>query len=130
MSHDSKAFFGRSSNMVGETLSSNFQAIIYLQTVALWSEIHQAVSASKRCRLFSVRNVWQYSLLLFARRHIFLHGVHIFQPFPPHVCSFPLSVSLYSLVIVQNYSPFDRTENILFYQNTSCAWLCYTQTKM
>lgn len=108
MSHDSKAFFGRSSNMVEETLSFNFQALIHLQTVALWSEIHQAVSASKRCRLFSVRNVWQYSLLLFVRRQIFLHGVHIFQSFPPHVCSFSLSVSLYSLVIVQKLFCFSQ----------------------
>lgn len=81
--------------MVEETLSSNFQALIHLQTGALRGQIHQAVPASKRCRLFSVRNVWQYFLLLFARRQIFFHGVHIFQSFSSHVCSFSLSVSFF-----------------------------------
>lgn len=78
--------------MVEETLSSNFQALIHLQTVALWSEIHQAVPASKICRLFSVRNVWQNSLLLFAKRQIFLHDVHIFQSFLL-MCALFLSLS-------------------------------------
>lgn len=87
--------------MVEETLSSNFQTPIHLQTVALWSGIHQTVSASERCRLFCVRNVWQYSFLLLVRRQIFLHGVYIFQSFLSHVCSFSLSVSLFSLLIVQ-----------------------------
>lgn len=87
--------------MVEETLSCNFQALIHLQTVALWSEIHQAVPASKTHRLFSVKHVWQYSILLLVRRQIFLPVFHIFQSFPPHVCSFSLSASLFPLFIVQ-----------------------------
>lgn len=85
-------------------------------------------------RLFCIRKALQYSLLLFLRRQIFLHGAHIFQSFSPHVCalSLPLLSSFFSLLIAQKlffFFFFNRTENILISQSTGCAWLCYIQTK-
>lgn len=64
-------------------------------------------------RLFCIRKALQYSLLLFLRRQIFLHGAHIFQSFSPHVCALFLPL-LFFLV--------DSSEIVLFLTEQKIYW--------